>query len=177
MIRTLWTIGHSTRSLEQFTALLAAHRIEAIADVRRYPGSRRWPQFHSSELKTELESRGLDYVWIPKLGGRRLPKPDSVNTAWRSASFHGYADHMETEEFAGGLLELLSLAYGSRTAVMCAEAVWWRCHRQLIADVAQWLGFRVQHIMSSTALVNHPYTSAAQVGERLTYHAKHDPPS
>ncbi|MBC7834751.1 MAG: DUF488 domain-containing protein, partial [Phycisphaerales bacterium] len=177
MTPTLWTIGHSTHSLEEFIALLAAHRIEAIADVRRYPGSRRWPQFHSSALKTELETRGLEYVWLPQLGGRRVPKADSLNTAWRSASFRGYADHMETEVFAEGLQELLSLACGMRTAVMCAEAVWWRCHRQLIADVVQWLGFRVQHIMSTTTLVNHPYTSPAQVGDRLTYYAMHDPRS
>ena len=175
MIPTLWTIGHSSRSLDEFTTLLADHRIEAIADVRRYPGSRHWPQFHSSALRTELETRGLDYVWIPQLGGRRVPKPDSINTAWRSASFRGYADHMETEEFAEGLLELLNLAYGVRTAVMCAEALWWRCHRQLIADVVQWLGFRVQHIMSITALVNHPYTSAARAGNRLTYDAEPNP--
>ena len=93
---TLWTIGHSTRSLEQFLDLLAAHEIEAVADVRRFPGSRRWPHFRGESLARSLKSRGIDYAWFPELGGRREPRPDSPNTAWRSASFRGYADYMES---------------------------------------------------------------------------------
>jgi uncharacterized protein (DUF488 family) len=171
MLPTVWTIGHSTRSLAEFTALLAAHQIEAVADVRRFPGSRRWPHFEGSALGGALGAIGIDYMWLPQLGGRRTPKPDSMNTAWRSASFRGYADHMETEEFAEALLTLENLALGVRTAIMCSEALWWRCHRAMIADVLQWQGFLVQHIMSATSLVNHPYTTAADVREgRLSYH-------
>jgi uncharacterized protein (DUF488 family) len=166
----VWTIGHSTRSLDEFLALLHAHRIQAVADVRRYPGSRRWPHFAGPALAAALKSRDIDYLWLPKLGGRRTPLPDSHNTAWRSASFRGYADHMETEVFAEGLNALLALLYGQRTALMCAEALWWRCHRSLLADLLRWLGFEVHHIQSLTSTVPHAYSSAARiVGGRLTY--------
>jgi uncharacterized protein (DUF488 family) len=140
--------------------------------VRRYPGSRRWPHFAGPSLSASLSARDIDYLWLPKLGGRRTPLPDSRNTAWRSASFRGYADHMETEEFAEGLQSLLGCVYGQRTALMCAEALWWRCHRALVADVLRWLGHRVCHIQSLTATVVHPYSSAARiVGGRLSYTA------
>jgi uncharacterized protein (DUF488 family) len=121
-------------------------------------------------LAAALKSRDIDYLWLPKLGGRRTPLPDSGNTAWKSASFRGYADHMETEAFAEGLDALLELVYGQRTALMCAEALWWRCHRALLADVLRWLGFRVHHIQSSTSSVLHPYSSAARIVRgSLTY--------
>jgi uncharacterized protein (DUF488 family) len=168
----VWTIGHSTRTLDEFLALLQAHRIQAVADVRRYPGSRRWPHFAGAALAASLRSRDIDFLWLPVLGGRRTPLPDSRNTAWRSASFRGYADHMETEAFAEGLHALLVLIYGQRTAVMCAEALWWRCHRALLADVLRWLRLRVHHIQTSTTTEAHPYTSAARiVGDRLIYTA------
>jgi uncharacterized protein (DUF488 family) len=168
----VWTIGHSTRSLNEFVGLLAAFDIEAIADVRRHPGSRRSPQFERVSLGTALEARGLTYLWLPELGGRRAPRPDSPNTAWRSPAFRGYADHMATEPFAEGLMALVSLAHGLRTAVMCAEAVWWRCHRGLIADVLRWLGFDVTHILGPASSGPHPYTAAARlVGGRLSYAA------
>jgi uncharacterized protein (DUF488 family) len=171
MLPTVWTIGHSTRSLDEFTSLLSAHGIQAVADVRRYPGSRRWPHFERTALGAALKACGLDYLWLAALGGRRVPRPDSVNTAWRSASFRGYADYMETEEFAESLMTLQSLALGARTAIMCAEALWWRCHRALISDALQWMGFRVLHIMSATSVVSHPYTAAADVsGDKLSYH-------
>ncbi len=166
----VWTIGHSTRTLDEFLALLQAHGIQAIADVRRYPGSRRWPHFAGPALAASLRSCDIDYLWLPELGGRRTPLPDSRNTAWRSASFRGYADHMETEVFAEGLHALLILIYGQRTALMCAEALWWRCHRALVADVLRWLGLKVYHIQSLTSTVPHPYSPAAHmVGGRLTY--------
>lgn len=168
----VWTIGHSTRSLEEFLALLHAHGIQAIADVRRYPGSRRWPHFAGSALAASLRSNDIDYLWLPELGGRRTPLPDSRNTAWRSAAFRGYADHLETEEFAEGIHALLGLIYGEQTALLCAEALWWRCHRALISDVLRWLGLRVHHIQSATSTVLHPYSSAAHVtGDRLIYTA------
>ncbi len=168
--RSVWTIGHSTRPLDRFLELLTAHRIEAVADVRRYPGSRRWPQFGSDSLAATLETRGLAYVWFPELGGRRQPLPDSPNTAWRSSAFRGYADHMATEAFANGLVALLNVSLGLRTAIMCAEAVWWRCHRGLIADVLRWLGFEVCHILGPGSSAPHPYTRAARIVDgRLSY--------
>jgi uncharacterized protein (DUF488 family) len=172
----VWTIGHSTRSLEQFLGLLAPHQIEAVADVRRYPGSRRWLHFAGDTLAEALETRGLTYVWLPELGGRREPRLDSPNTAWRSAAFRGYADYMATEAFAEGLERLLNLACGLRTAIMCAEAVWWRCHRGLIADVLRWLGVEVSHILGPGHSPPHPYTSAARlVGGHLSYAATRPP--
>jgi uncharacterized protein (DUF488 family) len=160
---TVWTIGHSTRSRAEFLALLSHHHIEVVADVRRYPGSRRWPQFKRPNLQRSLRSQGLAYLWLPHLGGRRRPAADSSNTAWRSAMFRGYADYMATEPFAEGLTELVSVIYGLRTCIMCAEAVWWRCHRGLIADVLKSQGFRVCHILTRTSSVPHPFTSAAHL--------------
>ncbi len=172
MAETVWTIGHSTRSLEEFLELLSANRIEAVADVRRYPGSRRWPHFAREALEFELENRDLLYMWFPELGGRRTPRPDSPNTAWRSAAFRGYADYMATEAFAGGLERLVNLASGLRTAILCAESVWWRCHRGLIADVLRWLQFEVIHILGPGSTRPHPYTAAARIVRgRLSYSA------
>jgi uncharacterized protein (DUF488 family) len=166
----VWTIGHSTLALEEFVGILQAHRVQAVADVRRYPASRRWPHFAGPALNATLKTCDIDYLWIPALGGRRIPLPESPNTAWRSASFRGYADHMETEEFAEGLQALLCLIYGQRTALMCAEAVWWRCHRALISDVLRWLGLKVQHIHGPTSSIPHPYSSAASiVNGQLSY--------
>ncbi len=172
MAETVWTIGHSTRSLEAFLDLLARNGIEAVADVRRYPGSRRWPHFARESLARALEGRGLVYVWLPALGGRRTPGPQSPNTAWRSAAFRGYADYMATEAFAEGLDRLVNLASGLRVAVMCAESLWWRCHRGLIADVLRWLGFDVIHILGPGSTAPHPYTAAARIVRgRLSYSA------
>jgi uncharacterized protein (DUF488 family) len=167
MVPRIWTVGHSTRSLDEFVALLRTHEIEMVADVRRFPGSRRWPHFSSEPLATSLAAHGLAYESLPKLGGRRQPRPDSPNTAWRSPAFRGYADYMATEEFADGLARLVDLACGLRTAVMCAEALWWRCHRSLIADVLRWSGFEVYHIMGPHSSVLHPYTSAARITDGL----------
>lgn len=168
----VWTVGHSTRSLEQLLELLAANSIEAIADVRRYPGSRRWPHFAREPFEKALENRGLFYTWLPELGGRRAPQADSRNTAWRSSAFRGYADYMETDAFAGGLARLVNLASGLRTAVMCAESLWWRCHRGLIADVLRWFQFEVIHILGPGSTSTHPYTPAARIVRgRLTYSA------
>jgi uncharacterized protein (DUF488 family) len=170
MTGTVWTIGHSTRPLEEFLQLLAANRIEAVADVRRYPGSRRWPHFAREPLARALESHGLLYLWFPELGGRRTPRADSPNTAWRSAAFRGYADYMATEAFAEGLDRLVNLASGLRTSILCAEALWWRCHRGLIADVLRSFHFEVIHILGPGSTALHPYTSAARVVRgRLSY--------
>lgn len=167
---TVWTVGHSTRSLQEFLALLATYGVEAIADVRRFPGSRRLPQYSNPAFQNALSAHGLDYQWLPALGGRRRPRPDTVNNAWRNVSFRGYADHLGTEEFAEGLAALINMAYGMRTAMMCSEALWWRCHRSLIADVLTILGLPVVHILAPNKNVAHPMTSPARVVRgRLTY--------
>ena len=167
---TILTIGHSTRALEEFLGLLAEYCIEAIADVRRFPGSRRYPHFASDALAVTLPAHGIAYQWIPKLGGRRKVQPGSPNTAWRNASFQGYADYIATVEFAEGLAELLELAASKRTALMCAEAVWWRCHRSIISDVLKLRGIEVIHIVDATHTTVHPYTSPARIVDgRLSY--------
>jgi len=169
---TIWTIGHSTRALKEFLGLLSEYGIEAIADVRRFPGSRRYPYFASDALAATLPAHGLAYQWIPRLGGRRKVQPGSPNTAWRNASFQGYADYTATAEFAEGLAELLKLAASRRTALMCAEAVWWRCHRSIIADVLKLRGIEVIHIIDATHTTVHPYTSPARIENgRLNYAA------
>jgi uncharacterized protein (DUF488 family) len=166
----IWTIGHSTHPLPEFLALLTQYEIRAIADVRRHPGSRRQPQFGRDLFNKALATQGIAYRWIPQLGGRRRPRPDSPNITWRNTSFRGYADHIESEEFAEGLDELLELAGRLRTALMCAELLWWRCHRALISDVLCVRGIEVVHILDETKAVSHPYTSAARVVQgRLTY--------
>ncbi|HEX2280691.1 MAG TPA: DUF488 domain-containing protein [Thermomicrobiales bacterium] len=150
--------------------MLREHGIQAVADVRRHPGSRRMPQFGGAALAETLTGTSVEYRWFPDLGGRRQPLPDSPNTAWRNRSFRGYADYLHTETFAESLSELVSLAHGMRTAVMCAEALWWRCHRALIADALTWLGFEVLHIMGSGSSAAHTYTSAVHlVDGDLTY--------
>lgn len=169
-VETIWTIGHSTRTLEIFLDLLAVYRIEAVADVRRFPGSRRYPHFAKDALAETLPTHGIVYQWLPRLGGRRPVRPDSPNDGWRNASFRGYADYLASAEFAEGLDELLALAGERRTAIMCAEAVWWRCHRALIADVLRVRGIEVIHILDATHSTVHPYTSPARIVEgRLTY--------
>lgn len=160
---TIWTIGHSTRSADEFNQLLISHAIAALIDVRSFPGSKRYPHFNKSELSRALESVGILYSHNPKLGGRRRPSPDSKNTAWKNASFRAYADHIETEEFTQGIEELLKIASAKRTAVMCAEAVWWRCHRSLIADFLKASGVTVMHILDAKKTEEHPYTSAARI--------------
>jgi uncharacterized protein (DUF488 family) len=166
----LWTVGHSTAPVEAFLALLRAHAIELLADVRSFPSSRRHPQFNRDTLRTALADAGIDYIHLPALGGRRAARPDSHNTAWRNAGFRGYADYMETDEFAAGVAELMALAHTRRTAVMCAEQLWWRCHRSLIADWLKVRGWEVLHILNAQQVQLHPWTRAARVENgRLSY--------
>jgi uncharacterized protein (DUF488 family) len=167
---TVWTIGHSTRSIEEFSAVLKAHRIEAVADVRSLPGSRRYPHFDSEPLARTLGAAGIEYRWIRALGGRRRVRPDSPNTAWRSEAFRGYADYMMTDAFQAGISQLLALAGSKRTAILCAEAVWWRCHRSLISDYLKAHGVKVIHIFDEEKIEEHPYTPAAHIQDgRLSY--------
>lgn len=166
----IWTVGHSTRSGEEFTRILKAHEIEVLIDVRTFPGSRRHPQFNKGELAGALNEIQIEYKHEPRLGGRRTPRPDSHNTAWNNAQFRGYADHMETEDFKSGVRELLELSSNNRVAVMCAEAVWWRCHRSLIADYLKAEGHEVVHIIDEKKTEEHPFTSAARlVDGKLSY--------
>jgi len=126
----IWTVGHSTRTIDEFVSLLKANEIKILADVRAWPGSKRYPQFNKDALAESLSAHGIRYEHFPELGGKRKSKPDSRNTAWRNASFRGYADYMETEEFQKGIERLRDVAaQAGPTAIMCAEAVWWRCHR------------------------------------------------
>jgi uncharacterized protein (DUF488 family) len=167
---TIWTIGHSTRPIEEFLGLLSGARIATIADVRSFPGSRKYPQYGKEALATTLAAHGIGYEWLPALGGRRRVSPDSPNTAWRNASFRGYADYMSSPEFAQGLSQLIQLPSQARTAIMCAEAVWWRCHRSMIADALSVRGIEVVHILDAKHSVVHPMTSPARVvGVTLTY--------
>ena len=166
----IWTVGHSTRSGEEFTQILKAHKIEVLVDVRTFPSSRRYPQFNRASLDSALALQKIRYQHEPRLGGRRTPRSDSHNTAWRNAQFRGYADHMETEDFKSGVEELLELSSSARVAVMCAEAVWWRCHRSLIADYLKADGLEVIHIVDEKKTEEHPFTSAARlVDGKLSY--------
>jgi uncharacterized protein (DUF488 family) len=166
----LYTVGHSNRMWEEFLALLQEHGVKAIADVRRFPGSRRLPQFNDGQLARELPAAGIAYVPFPGLGGRRKADPDSRNNGWRNEGFRGYADYMQTEAFEAALRELIAQASGAPTAIMCAEAVPWRCHRSLIADAMLVRGWRVLDIMSATSAKPHKLTPFARVsGTEITY--------
>jgi len=167
----IWTIGHSTREIDVFISLLEENGIKLLADVRSWPESKRYSQFNREALAESLSAHGIRYEHFPELGGRRKPKPDSRNSAWRSASFRGYADHMETEEFRKGVERLLDLnGEAGSTAIMCAEAVWWRCHRSLISDYLKSRGIAVMHILDANKTEPHPFTSAARiVNGRLSY--------
>jgi len=166
----IWTVGHSTRSAEEFGRLLQSQRIETLVDVRSFPGSRRYPQFNKESLLEFLSQLGIKYVHAPALGGRRRSRPASHNTAWKNASFRAYADHMESEEFEKGVASLLELASQGRTTVMCAESLWWRCHRSLIADYLKAKGIVVTHILDEKKTELHPFTPAARiVNGKLSY--------
>jgi uncharacterized protein (DUF488 family) len=175
---TIWTIGHSTRPIGEFTDLLRAHEIALLVDVRTIPRSRYNPQFNRDTLTQSLREAGLQYRHLPELGGLRKPKKDSLNDGWRNASFRGYADYMQTEEFLNALEELVTEGLSQPTAIMCAEAVPWRCHRSLIADALVSRGWNTRHIMSPEQATLHVLTSFAhlEVG-RLTYPRPVDPPS
>jgi uncharacterized protein (DUF488 family) len=167
---TIWTVGHSVRTADEFVGVLRAYDIELVADVRRFPASRRLPQFAAAALEQELAAVNIGYCSLTSLGGRRRPTKDSPNDGWRVAAFRGYADHLATEEFADGLMELLMLANGLRTAVVCAEVLWWRCHRRLIADVLVSLGVRVMHIRDQSKVEKHRLVAPARlVRGALTY--------
>lgn len=174
----IFTIGHADRPWEDFVTLLERHGITLLVDVRRHPGSRHAPQFNEDHLRTALADREIGYLHLAALGGRRRGHADSPNTTWRNASFRGYADYMETPEFQAGLDELVAMARSHRIAIMCAETVWWRCHRSLIADALTAQGWQVWHILDEGDPRPHRYTAPARIVDgALTYHPDpHQPP-
>jgi uncharacterized protein (DUF488 family) len=167
---TIWTVGHSTRPIGEFTGFMRAHEIRLLVDVRTIPRSRHNPQFNTDTLASSLREVGIQYRHLPELGGLRKPKKDSFNDGWRNASFRGYADYMQTDEFLNALEELIADSRLQPTAIMCAEAVPWRCHRSLIADALVSRGWEVRHIMGSADAKPHQLTSFALVIDgALTY--------
>jgi uncharacterized protein (DUF488 family) len=175
---TTWTLGHSTRPIDEFIGLLRVHQISLLVDVRTVPRSRYNPQFNTDKLALSLRDAGLRYRHLPELGGLRKPKKDSVNDGWRNASFRGYADYMQTDEFVNALEALMAESQLQPTAIMCAEAVPWRCHRSLIADALVIRGWDSRHIMSETKADLHTLTSFAHFEkETLTYPKPTDSPS
>jgi uncharacterized protein (DUF488 family) len=164
------TVGHSARPLDEFVGLLQAHGVSLVVDVRKMPRSRRNPQFNRDTLPASLREGGIGYLDLPGLGGLRRRKPDSPNAGWKNASFQGYADYMLTPEFEQSLQELIERARGERAALMCAEAVPWRCHRALIADALAVRGIPVEHILSAKRTQRHVLKPWARVeGTRITY--------
>ncbi len=170
------TVGHSTKTIEDFLALLQAHGVTCLADVRTIPRSRHNPQFNTDALASSLKQVGIDYIHLPRLGGLRRTTKASVNTGWRNASFRGFADYMQTGEFQEALADVIRLAKQYRLVLMCAEAVPWRCHRSLIADALRVRGIRAEHIMTPRDRRAHSLTPFAEIkGTKITYPAS--PPS
>ncbi len=168
--RSVYTVGHSTYQLADFVNLLVSFDIEAVADIRRFPGSRKHPWFNKEELSEELQRAGIRYAHLEGLGGRRKMQEDSKNSRWRNSSFRGYADYMETDDFKEAIATLEAVALEQRTAYMCSEAVWWRCHRSMVSDYLKAKGWSVWHIMSQGKAEEHTYTSPARVSnERVFY--------
>ena len=167
---TIWTIGHSTHTLEEFVAMLQSFSIKLLVDIRSFPGSRKFPQFNKETLETSIPAHHIEYTHLKDLGGRRKVRKDSTNTAWRHPAFRGYADYMVTPEFAAGIQQLEEMAKKKATAYMCSEAVWWSCHRSMVSDYLKVRGWKVMHIMSVGKADEHPYTSPARIVDgQLTY--------
>lgn len=159
----IYTIGHSTHSITEFLGMLQSFDIKILADIRSLPGSRKFPQFNKENLIISLEEAGIQYIHLTDLGGRRKVKKDSKNNRWNNASFRGYADYMETEEFETAILKLKHLALEQPTAYMCSEAVWWRCHRSMVSDYLKTKGWTVLHIMAAGKVQEHKYTAPARI--------------
>lgn len=168
--KEIWTVGHSTHSVDEFLLLLQSFQIQTLVDVRSLPGSRKFPHFDQEALEVSMPKNNIQYLHFKELGGRRKTSKNSKNTAWRLPSFRGYADYMETDAFQRAAKQLEDVGENSRTAFMCAEAVWWSCHRSLIADYLKFSGWHVLHIMGRGKAQEHPYTSPARiVNNQLVY--------
>ncbi|MDQ2753212.1 MAG: DUF488 domain-containing protein [Bacteroidota bacterium] len=161
--KTIWAIGHSTRTLEELIEVLQSFKIKAVADIRSYPGSRRYPHFNKEALEVSLPSNNVLYFHIKDLGGRRKTNTDSKNTAWHHPAFRGYADYMETDLFKEGIQALEKIAMQQRTAYMCSEALWWRCHRSMVSDFLKVEGWKVMHIMGIRKEEEHRFTAPAGI--------------
>lgn len=171
--KEIWTIGHSTHQIEKFISMLHSFNIEALVDIRSLPGSNHFPQYNKENLELEIPQNNIEYFYIKGLGGLRKATKDSHNTIWKVASFRNYADYMETDEFKISINELLSIAIIKHTAIMCAEAVWWRCHRSMVSDYLKNMGWKVNHIMAIDKSEEHPYTKPARIIEgKLVYGEK-----
>lgn len=166
----IYTIGHSTHTLEDFITMLKSFGIETLADIRHFPGSRKFPHFNKENMVAALKNAGIQYIHIEALGGRRKVRKDSKNTRWHNKSFRGYADYMETETFEKGIKMLEAIASDQPTAYMCSEAVWWRCHRSMVSDYLKAKGWIVWHIMATGKAEEHPYTSPARVSKSRVYY-------
>ncbi|CAM3951029.1 DUF488 domain-containing protein [Flavobacterium antarcticum] len=171
---TIYTVGHSTHPIEVFLAMLHSFKIKKLVDVRRLPGSRKFPQYDQDTLRDTLAELGIEYIYIADLGGRRKANKDSKNTTWRNTSFQAYADYMETDEFKNAAASLEEIAVESQTVYMCSEAVWWRCHRSMISDYLKVRGWNVLHIMGVGKSQEHPYTSPARIVNGTVVYTEED---
>jgi uncharacterized protein (DUF488 family) len=172
-LKSIWTIGHSTRSLELFITMLKSFQIESVVDIRSLPGSRKYPQYNKESLEISLPENHIEYIHLKELGGRRKALPDSINTGWRHPAFKGYADYMETESFVNGIIALQEIAVAKRVSYMCSEAVWWRCHRSLISDYLKNHDWKVFHILGIGKEQEHTFTSPSVIVDgKLTYSQK-----
>jgi len=171
--KEIWTIGHSTRTIDHFIGMLQSFNIEEVVDIRSFPGSRRYPHFNKEALENSLPANGIRYTHLKDLGGRRPAKPDSINTGWHNAAFRGFADYIQTDDFKKGIQELEAIAETQRTCYMCSEAVWWRCHRSLVSDFLKLKGWKVYDIMEMGKAEEHPYTQPAKIiNGKLSYEEK-----
>lgn len=169
-VHTIYTIGHSTHSFDIFLNMLKSFNIQILADIRSLPGSEKFPQFNKENLEVSLPENGIIYQHLIDLGGRRHTRKDSKNTKWHNAAFRGYADYMETEKFESAIINLEEIATKNTTAIMCAEAVWWRCHRSMVSDYLKCKGWKVYHIMAVGKVEEHQYTQPAEIiNGRLSY--------
>lgn len=167
---TIWTVGHSTHSFEEFTSMLSYFNIELLADIRSFPGSKRYPHFDKEYLENALSLQSVEYMHFQQLGGRRKPILESKNIAWKHDAFRGYADYMETEDFKEAITQLETIGKEKRTAFMCSESLWWKCHRSLVADYFKSKEWKVIHIMGNGKEAEHPYTAPAKiVNGKLSY--------
>ncbi len=170
---TIYTIGHSTHTIDDFIKILQVFNISYLIDIRSFPGSRKFPQFNKENLEDILRDNKIQYIHLKDLGGRRKVQKDSKNNRWHNDSFRAYADYMETESFEQGIMKLEEIALQQPTAYMCSEAVWWRCHRSMVSDYLKARGWAVMHIMAHNKIVEHPYTSPARVeGTHVFYYDK-----
>lgn len=160
---TIYTVGHSTHSLAEFLNMLQSFEIKILADIRSFPGLRKYPQFNKEDLKISLGKNGIQYIHLPDLGGRRKAKKDSKNSRWNNNSFKGYADYMETEDFENAIVKLEHISSEQSTAYMCSEAVWWRCHRSMVSDYLKAKGWTVLHIMATGKVQEYKYTAPARI--------------